>query len=129
MTANTLLARMAARGVRITLDGDGLNVEAPAGMLTDEDRHQLACYKPELLWRLRHLDGDPPASGYLANVFIDGEQVRVPLDRLMAEGQAIIERGEAEPSKLFSSDMWAASVALARYDEAHRQNVERGNKQ
>src|SRR5215831_4267724 len=124
MTANTLLARMAARGVRITLNGDGLQIDAPAGMLTDEDRHQLACYKPELLWRLRHLDGDPPASGYLANVLIDGERVRVPLERLIAEGEAVLERGEAEPSKLFNADMWAASVALARHDEDHRQWLE-----
>jgi hypothetical protein len=118
MTANTLLARMAARGVRITLDGDNLKIDAPSGMLTDEDRHQLKCYKAELLWRLRHPEGDPPASGYQARMFIGGEEVRVPLGRLIAEGKEIIEREDLQPKTLgLDPDMWAASVALERYDE------------
>lgn len=118
MTANQLLVLMAARGVRITLDGDNLKIDAPSGMLTEEDRHRLKCYKAELLWRLRHPEGDPPASGYEARVFIGREEVRVPLDRLIAEGKEIIEREDLQPKTLgLDPDMWAASVALGRYDE------------
>jgi hypothetical protein len=124
MTANQLLGRMAARGVRIALDGNELKIDAPAGMLTDEDRHRLKCYKTELLWRLRHPEGDPSASGYTANVFINGERVRIALDRLIAEGKEIIEREGIPPSKLFNEEMHAASVALSRYDEAHRRQAE-----
>jgi tubulysin polyketide synthase-like protein len=115
MTANQLLGRMAARGVRITLDGDELKVDAPAGMLTDEDRDRLKCYKTGLLWRLRHPEGDPDVSGYQVPVLINGEQMKIPLDQLIVEGKAIIEEEDLHPkTKGFDPDMWAASVALRR---------------
>ncbi|HEU0175228.1 MAG TPA: hypothetical protein VFV58_13285 [Blastocatellia bacterium] len=124
MTANQLLERMAARGVRVTLDGDELKVDAPAGMLTDEDRHRLYCYKVELLWRLRHPEGDPPASGYAVPHYIDGKLVRIPLDRLIAEGREIVARENLRPkTKGFDPDMWAAAVALERYDSKRREVV------
>jgi hypothetical protein len=109
---------MAACGVRITLDGDNLRIDAPSGLLTDEDRNLLKCYKTELIWRLRHPEGDPPANGYQARVFVGGEEVRIPLDQLIAEGTAIIEREDRQPKTLgLDPDIWAASVALGRYDE------------
>lgn len=42
-------------------------------------------------------------------IFINGEEVKIPLD---------------PPAKLFNEEMHAASVAVARYDEAHRRWVE-----
>lgn len=117
MTANTLLARMVARGVRVTLDGDNLKIDAPSGMLTDDDRRLLKCYKAELLWRLRNPEGDPPASGYQARTFVGGEEVRIPLDQLIAEGKAIIKRENVPPSPIFNEEMQAAFVALSRYSE------------
>jgi len=124
MTANQLLERMAARGVRITLDGGDLRVDAPMGMLTDEDRNRLKSYKAELLWHLRHSEGDPPTSAYSVPVFVNGERVRVPLDQLIAEGREIIERENLPPSSL-DPDMWAATVALGRRDQTHREWAER----
>jgi hypothetical protein len=57
-------------------------------------------------------------------IFINGEEVKIPLDRLIAEGREIIEREGLRPSKTFDENAWAASVAVARYDEAHRRWVE-----
>jgi|RhiMetdeSRZDD1v2_1073273.scaffolds.fasta_scaffold3325194_1 TubC N-terminal docking domain len=120
MTANQILERMAARGVRITLNDDNLRVDAPAGVLTDEDRQLLKCYKTELLGRLRHPEGDPPLGEYMANVFINGERVRIPMARLIAEGREVVEREVLQPKTAgFDPDLWAATVALGRYDAAH----------
>jgi hypothetical protein len=119
MTANQILGRMAARGIRITLAGSDLEVDAPAGMLTDDDRRLLRCYKSELLWRLRHPDGDPDGSGYQVKVIISGEESRVSLDQLIAEGRAIIEREGLRPKmKGLDPDLWAASLALSRHGQA-----------
>ena len=122
MTAADILRMFAARGVRITLDGDNLKANAPVGALTDNDRNLLKCYKTELLWRLRHPEGDPPMSGYACSVFMDGERVKIPLDQLAAEGKEIAKReGLAPTLATLDLDLWAASVALGKYAEAHRQ--------
>jgi hypothetical protein len=57
-------------------------------------------------------------------IFINGEEVKIPLDQLIAEGKEIIERENILPSNLFSPEMHAASVAVARYDDAHRRWAE-----
>lgn len=57
-------------------------------------------------------------------IFINGEEVKIPLDQLIAEGKEIIKRENIPPAKLFNEEMHAASVAVARYDEAHRRWVE-----
>ena len=54
MTPQALLDTLAARGVRLLLDGDGLVVK-PASKLTDADRQAIRNHKPELL-RLLLLD-------------------------------------------------------------------------
>jgi hypothetical protein len=60
MTAEDVIAKFEARGVRISLTADGTNLDIDGfGKLTNEDRHYLKCYKSELLWRLRHPQGDP----------------------------------------------------------------------
>lgn len=61
-------------------------------------------------------------------IFINGEEVKIPLEQLIREGKEIIEREGLFPSSRFSEEMHAASIAVARYDEAHRQWVA-GNKQ
>lgn len=59
-------------------------------------------------------------------IYINGEETKIPLDQLIAEGKEIIERESLPPPKTkgFEPDLWAASVAVTRYDEAHRQWVE-----
>lgn len=60
-------------------------------------------------------------------IFINGEETKIPLDQLIAEGREVIKREGLPLSEIFNEEMWAASVAVARYDEAHRRWVE-GNK-
>src|SRR5262245_2949742 len=49
MTANQILDSLQARDITVTLNGDRLKIDAPAGSLTDEDRAQLRECKAELL--------------------------------------------------------------------------------
>jgi hypothetical protein len=62
-------------------------------------------------------------------IFINGDEVKIPLNQLIAEGREIIEREGLQPSKTFDESAWAASVAVARYDEAHRRWVEERKQQ
>jgi hypothetical protein len=65
-------------------------------------------------------------------IFVNGEQVKIPLEQLIAEGKEIIEReGMEYPDQKntlvrfpVNRDMWAATIAVSRYDEAHRRWVE-----
>jgi len=57
-------------------------------------------------------------------IFINGEEVKIPLDQLIAEGREIIKRENIPPSILFNEEMHAASIAVTRYAEAHRRWVE-----
>lgn len=123
MLAADIIKNFTNRGIVLFLDGDEIGAQ-PGPALTDDDRHLLNCYKTELLWRLRHPDGDPPVSAYTAQVFINGERVRVPMQRLINEGREIIERdGLAPMTANLDQDLWAASVALRRYSEAHMEGV------
>lgn len=49
MNAAELLGNLSGRGVRLTLHGGRLRVEAPAGAVTPQDRAALAAHKPELV--------------------------------------------------------------------------------
>ena len=82
MLAMRIIQDLQARGFTVRLTEEGKVRVTPASQLTDEDRHLLKCYKTELLWRLRHPEGDPPLGEYMANVFIHGERVRIPMARL-----------------------------------------------
>lgn len=53
MTPATLVATFAARGVHLTVVGDRLHVDAPAGELTASDRDMIAASKAALLAVLR----------------------------------------------------------------------------
>lgn len=53
-------------------------------------------------------------------IFINGELAKLSLAQLIAEGKEIVEREGIPPSKFFDPDLWAASLAVLRYDEAHR---------
>jgi hypothetical protein len=57
-------------------------------------------------------------------IYINGEEAQIPLEQLIAEGREIAEREQILPSKLFDSDLWAASLAVGRYDQAHREWIE-----
>jgi hypothetical protein len=112
MLAATIIESLFSRGILIWADGDKLKV-SPSSALTDQDRHLIRCYRSELLWRINHPEGDPDASGYQVRVITNGEESRVALDVLIAEGKEII--GDAQPKTPgLSRDLWAASVALAR---------------
>jgi hypothetical protein len=49
MNALVLYHDLKKRDVRLVADGDNLKIDAPAGVLTDEDRAALAQLKPVLL--------------------------------------------------------------------------------
>lgn len=53
-------------------------------------------------------------------IYINGEIASISLAQLVAEGKEIIERENIPPTK-FAPDLWAASVAVSRYDLAHRE--------
>jgi hypothetical protein len=53
-------------------------------------------------------------------IFINGQLSNIPLAQLVAEGKEIIERENIPPSNRFDLDLWAASIAVSHYDEAHR---------
>jgi hypothetical protein len=125
MSALDIIHDLQVRGFTLSLTNEGKVRVAPADRLTDDDRHVIRCYKSELLWRLRHPEGDPDASGYCVPVFIEGARFAIPLDRLIAEGREIVQRENLRPkTEGVDPDLWAATVALGRYDEAHRQWAE-----
>jgi hypothetical protein len=57
-------------------------------------------------------------------IFINGEVTKISLAQLIAEGEEIVERENIPASKLFNPDLSAASLAVSRYDEAHRARLE-----
>jgi hypothetical protein len=57
-------------------------------------------------------------------IFINGEAVTIPLAQLNAEGQSVIEGEQIRPSKNYATVIWAAAVALSRYDQAHSEWLE-----
>src|SRR5262245_28392859 len=61
MTAQAILDDLTARGVRVWAEADRLKLDAPAGILTDEDKANLAAAKPELLAVLAPKAGICPA--------------------------------------------------------------------
>jgi hypothetical protein len=57
-------------------------------------------------------------------IFVDGQQVKIPVERLIAEGKYIIEQEGIPTSKIFDLKAFAASVAVAKYDQAHREWID-----
>jgi hypothetical protein len=57
-------------------------------------------------------------------LYINGEVANISPAQLVAEGKEIIERDNIPPSKYFDPDLWAAAVAVGRYDRAHREWIE-----
>jgi hypothetical protein len=57
-------------------------------------------------------------------IFINGAETKIPLEQLIREGKEIIKSEGLFPSSRFSEEMHAASIAVTRYDEAHRRWVE-----
>lgn len=60
MTAATLLDRLRCLGASVSLVGDKLRVEAPAGVLTPDLRRELIEHKAELVRLLRPAPDLPP---------------------------------------------------------------------
>jgi hypothetical protein len=54
----------------------------------------------------------------------NGEKAQIALGQLIAEGREIAEIEQILPSKLFDPDLWAASIAVGRYDHEHRERIE-----
>ncbi len=73
MTAKTLFSDLAARGVVLKSAADKLVFDAPTGVLTDDDRHELKRLKPELLLLLSTPTAPdvPPATEYNNRTFDD----------------------------------------------------------
>lgn len=61
MTAEAILERLRVLGARVSLAGDKLHVDAPAGVLTDDLRQAIREHKAALLELLRPATPFPPA--------------------------------------------------------------------
>jgi len=58
-------------------------------------------------------------------IYINGEVVHIPLAQLIAEGKEIADREGLQPkTQGVNLNLWAASIAVSRYNEAHRQWLE-----
>jgi len=60
MTAEAILDRLRSLGARVSLAGDKLHVEAPAGVLTPDLRQELIEHKAELVRLLQPAPDLPP---------------------------------------------------------------------
>jgi hypothetical protein len=121
MTAIQALAKLKSEGVNVAIDGAGLRVDAPPEWWDRVVDGQFVnvqfvrAYKTEILWRLRHPEGDPDASGYQVKVIAGGEESRVALDVLIAEGKEIARAEDLRPKTPgMDLNLWAAAVALAK---------------
>ena len=65
MSAAILVGELAARGIRLSVNGEAVRVE-PASALTDEDRQAIRDHKPEILLILRSGPADRPRIGTAA---------------------------------------------------------------
>jgi hypothetical protein len=58
-------------------------------------------------------------------IYINGEVVHIPPAQLIAEGKEIAAREGLRPkTQGVNLSLWAASIAVWRYSEAHRQWLE-----
>jgi hypothetical protein len=58
-------------------------------------------------------------------IYINGEVAHIPLAQLIAEGREIANREGLQPkTQGVNLDLWIASIAVSRYDEAHRRWLE-----
>jgi hypothetical protein len=84
MTATQILNGLHGRDIVITLNGDRLKVDAPTGVLTDEDRQAVRDHKAELLALLGQADEnieihDSALFDVVVEVgFYDGRRTRIP---------------------------------------------------
>ena len=49
MTAQSLIRSLTTRGIHIWAESDQLKLDAPVGVITEQDRQVLAAWKPELI--------------------------------------------------------------------------------
>lgn len=69
------------------------------------------------------INWDAPSSSRRLDADIhQREETRRSLNQLIAKGKEIMEREGLQPSSLSAPDIWAAVVAVGRYDQAHRCN-------
>ena len=59
MTASEIIEALRRRGVTVALDGERLNIRAPKGVLTEDDKQALALNKDPILARLRAERDEP----------------------------------------------------------------------
>lgn len=85
MTATQILDDLRGRAVALTSNGDRLKVDAPAGVLTDEDRQAIRDHKAELLALLRSGADeniemhDSALFDVIVEIdFYDGRRIRIP---------------------------------------------------
>lgn len=80
MTVEALLADLSARDVVVTVAGDSIELDAPAGVLTDADLVALRNHKPDVLQSLRLAQGLPihdAAARLLAMEEVEPDEVPV----------------------------------------------------
>ena len=99
MTAAETLQRCNRAGIRLTVSGDALDVEAPAGVLTAELRDALRAHKPILLTVLAPprsfvtLKGGPTLPVEAIELALDLETKGIRL-RVDADHQLVVDRGD-----------------------------------
>lgn len=84
MTVITIFDDLRARDIILALNGDNLRVDAPVGVLTDEDRQAIRNHKTELLALLGYADEniemhDSALFDVIVEVdFYYGRRIRIP---------------------------------------------------
>jgi hypothetical protein len=84
MTATQILDDLRGRAVALTSNGDRLKIDAPLGVLTDEDRQAIRTHKAELLALLDQAYEniemhDSALFDVIVEVaFYDGRRIRIP---------------------------------------------------
>jgi len=56
-------------------------------------------------------------------IFIEGQEIKIPLEQLIAQGRELIGSGYPQTTNSFNQDMNEAATAVHWYDEQHRRWV------
>ena len=91
MTVADLLTELRKLDVHVVLDGDQLRLNAPAGVLTDEHKRDLAQRKPEIIAFLREAQQLAAQQRGVPPTFRTADQIGFDPERLMGIGWEIHE--------------------------------------
>ena len=103
MTARELLASLEADGVRLTIKGDRLVLDAPKGVLSPSQIEEIRPYKPELLAILSERRGKPASE--------EGPE-RDSFDDIVEDARRFQREGKPGPWEAFTMTAEALDAAV-----------------